>query len=65
LHPGHINEVLTLFIVNRALGVAVKPDRARRETRTHLAVYFRWIIKAKHVEDYGHKGRNTREGVNL
>jgi hypothetical protein len=49
----------------QGLGDRSQPDRARRGTLTHLAVYFRCNIEAKHIEDYGYKGTDARDGVNL
>jgi hypothetical protein len=65
LCPGHRNEVLTKFIVSSALGIAVNQTEPDVGHWIHLAVYFRCIIKSKHVEDYGHKGSDAREGVKL
>jgi hypothetical protein len=48
-----------------ALGIAVNQTEPDVGHGTHLAVYFHFIIKAKHVEDHGHKGRDAREGVSL
>jgi hypothetical protein len=57
--------VLTTFKIDPALGIAVNQTEPDVGHETHLAVYFRCIVKCIHVEDYGHKGSEAREGVNL
>jgi hypothetical protein len=52
-------------MVYMALGIAVSQTEPDVGHGTHLAVYFHSIVKAKHVEDHGHKCREAREGVNL
>jgi hypothetical protein len=58
--------VLTTFIVAQAfVGIAVNQTELEVGHGAHLAVYFRFTIKTNQVEDYGHKGSDAREGVNL
>ena len=57
--------MLTTLIVAQALGITAKQTKPDVLHGTHLAIHSRCIIKANHVEDYGHKGSGAREGVNL
>ena len=52
-------------MVASALGIAVSQTEPDVGYGTHLAVLLRCSIKANHVEDYGHKGSDARDGVDL
>ena len=65
LRLGHIKRGAYDARSSLGLGDAVSHTESDVGHGNHLAVYFHCIIKAKHVEDYGQKGSDAREGVNL